>query len=51
VTLYKDAYSARTAIADALAYLRQDDGWQWDDLRELCEEEIDHLLDEEEAGE
>jgi len=43
----KTDYEARVAIEDELSWLH-DHGWSVDDLRELCEEACDRLLEDEE---
>lgn len=44
---YRDAYSARTTIEDALSWLRSEDGWTLEDLRDLVNDAID-LIEEDE---
>jgi hypothetical protein len=48
VSIYKDAYEARTTIEDALQWLRDVDGWTRDDLDELTVEAIERVYEDDE---
>jgi len=44
---YSNAYEARIAIEDALAWLRDEDGWTRSDLEELAEESVERVFEDE----
>lgn len=45
---FKDAYEARVAIGEALAWFTDEDGWTRDELETLAAEEIERQFPDEE---
>jgi hypothetical protein len=46
VAVFTSSYEARIAIEDALAWLRDEDGWTRDDLDELAVESVERIYED-----